>query len=70
MDDWLAQKFEENRPHLRAVAHRMLGSLGDRTMALTVTSGSAVSPTWPHRRHLEDESASQTGCGAASHRVS
>jgi RNA polymerase sigma-70 factor (ECF subfamily) len=27
MDDWLAQKFEENRPHLRAVAYRMLGSL-------------------------------------------
>ena len=29
MDDWLAQKFEENRPHLRAVAYRMLGSLGE-----------------------------------------
>jgi RNA polymerase sigma-70 factor, ECF subfamily len=27
--DWLAQKFEENRPHLRAVAYRMLGSLGE-----------------------------------------
>src|SRR5215472_9130611 len=25
--DWLAQKFEENRPQLRAVAYRMLGSL-------------------------------------------
>lgn len=24
--DWLAQKFEENRAHLRAVAYRMLGS--------------------------------------------
>jgi RNA polymerase sigma factor (sigma-70 family) len=29
MDEWLAQKFEENRPHLRAVAYRMLGSLGE-----------------------------------------
>ena len=31
MDDrnWLAQKFEENRPHLRAVAYRMLGSLSE-----------------------------------------
>lgn len=29
MDDWLAQQFEENRPHLRAVAYRMLGSLGE-----------------------------------------
>lgn len=27
--DWLAQRFEENRPHLRAVAYRILGSLGD-----------------------------------------
>jgi RNA polymerase sigma factor (sigma-70 family) len=27
--DWLAHRFEENRPHLRAVAYRMLGSLGD-----------------------------------------
>src|SRR5579871_3726890 len=24
--DWLAEKFEENRPHLRAVAYRILGS--------------------------------------------
>ena len=29
MTVWLAQKFEENRPHLRAVAYRMLGSLGE-----------------------------------------
>jgi RNA polymerase sigma factor (sigma-70 family) len=27
--DWLAQRFEENRQHLRAVAYRMLGSLGE-----------------------------------------
>ena len=27
--DWLAERFEENRPHLRAVAYRMLGSLSD-----------------------------------------
>src|SRR2546423_2541846 len=24
--DWLAERFEENRPHLRTVAYRMLGS--------------------------------------------
>ncbi len=29
MEEWLARKFEENRPHLRAVAYRMLGSLGE-----------------------------------------
>ncbi|HEX5438834.1 MAG TPA: sigma-70 family RNA polymerase sigma factor [Gemmatimonadaceae bacterium] len=27
--DWLAERFEENRAHLRAVAYRMLGSLSD-----------------------------------------
>jgi RNA polymerase sigma-70 factor (ECF subfamily) len=29
MDDWLAEQFEENRAHLRAVSYRMLGSLGE-----------------------------------------
>ena len=28
-DDWLADRFEEHRSHLRAVAYRMLGSLSD-----------------------------------------
>ena len=28
-DDWLAQRFEEHRPHLRAAAHRMLGSVSE-----------------------------------------
>jgi RNA polymerase sigma-70 factor (ECF subfamily) len=27
--DWLAERFTEHRPHLRAVAYRMLGSLSD-----------------------------------------
>jgi RNA polymerase sigma factor (sigma-70 family) len=27
--EWLAQQFEVQRPHLRAVAYRMLGSLGE-----------------------------------------
>src|SRR5947209_9037187 len=27
--EWLAEKFEENRGHLRAVAYRMLGSLSE-----------------------------------------
>jgi RNA polymerase sigma factor (sigma-70 family) len=26
---WLAERFEENRPHMRAVAYRMLGSLSE-----------------------------------------
>ena len=28
-DDWLADRFEEHRPHLRTVAYRMLGSAND-----------------------------------------
>lgn len=27
--EWLADKFEKNRGHLRAVAYRMLGSLNE-----------------------------------------
>src|SRR5436189_383379 len=27
--DWLAERFEEQRTHLRAVAYRMLGSLSE-----------------------------------------
>ncbi len=33
-DDWLAARFEEHRPHLRAVAYRMLGSLSEAEDAL------------------------------------
>jgi RNA polymerase sigma factor (sigma-70 family) len=33
-DDWLAQRFQENRTHLRAVAYRMLGSISEAEDAL------------------------------------
>ena len=36
--NWLVQRFEENRHHLRAVAYRMLGSLGE--------ADDAVQETW------------------------
>jgi RNA polymerase sigma factor (sigma-70 family) len=32
--DWLAERFEEHRPHLRSVAYRMLGSLSEADDAL------------------------------------
>jgi len=32
--DWLAEKFEEQRPHLRRVAYRMLGSLDESEDAI------------------------------------
>src|SRR5437588_379114 len=28
-NDWMAERFEEHRSHLRAVAYRMLGSLSE-----------------------------------------
>ena len=36
--DWLAERFQENRNHLRAVAYRMLGSLAE--------ADDAVQETW------------------------
>ncbi|HWD45479.1 MAG TPA: sigma factor, partial [Actinomycetota bacterium] len=32
--DWLAERFEAHRPHLRAVAYRMLGSAAEADDAL------------------------------------
>jgi RNA polymerase sigma factor (sigma-70 family) len=36
-EEWLAQRFEEHRTHLRAVAYRMLGSLSEADDALQET---------------------------------
>ena len=38
--DWLAKRFEAERPHLRAVAYRMLGSLAE--------ADDAVQESWLH----------------------
>jgi DNA-directed RNA polymerase specialized sigma24 family protein len=43
MADWLTQKFEENRPHLRAAAYRMLGSLGEADDAVQEASTATLS---------------------------
>jgi RNA polymerase sigma-70 factor (ECF subfamily) len=37
-DEWLAERFEEHRPHLRTVAYRMLGSVSE--------SDDAVQEAW------------------------
>ena len=46
MTEWLAQRFEENRPHLRGVAYRMLGSLPD--------ADDAVQEAWLRLSRTED----------------
>jgi RNA polymerase sigma-70 factor (ECF subfamily) len=45
--DWLAEQFERHRPHLRAVAYRMLGSVGE--------SDDAVQETWLRIRGQDPE---------------
>src|SRR5437016_2700916 len=45
--DWHAQKFEEARPHLRAVAYRMLGS--------TVEADDAVQEAWIRFARVDTE---------------
>ena len=42
--DCLAEQFEANRPHLRAVAYRMLGSLSERTMPCRNPGSASIAP--------------------------
>jgi DNA-directed RNA polymerase specialized sigma24 family protein len=51
---WLADRFEEHRPHLRAVAYRMLGSLAE--------ADDAVQDTW---LRLSRAGALRSGTSAA-----
>ena len=51
--DWLAQQFEQHRPHLRTVAYRMLGSVSD--------SEDAVQEAWFRLSRTEDAAIENLG---------
>ena len=51
--DWLAQRFEEHRAHLKAVAYRMLGSLAE--------SDEAVQAAWLRLSRSGDEGVENLG---------
>ena len=54
--DWLTERFQAHRPHLRAVAYRMLGSLTEADDAVQGTwlrlSRSRTDTSEVHRRYL------------------
>jgi len=51
--DWLAEQFEAQRPHLRAVAYRMLGSLAE--------AEDAVQESWLHLSRSDISTVSNLG---------
>ena len=51
--DWLAERFEENRPHLRAVAYRMLGSVSE--------ADDAVQEAWLRLNRSDTDGVSNLG---------
>src|SRR5919199_271776 len=52
-DDWLTEEFERHRPHLRAVAYRMLGSLSE--------ADDAVQEAWLRLRRSEPAAVDNLG---------
>jgi RNA polymerase sigma factor (sigma-70 family) len=51
--EWLAQQFEAERPHLRAVAYRMLGSLSE--------AEDAVQESWLHLNRSDTSDVANLG---------
>jgi len=53
VNDWLAERFEEQRTHLRAVAYRILGSLTE--------ADDAVQDTWVRVSRAETSEVENLG---------
>jgi RNA polymerase sigma-70 factor (ECF subfamily) len=53
--EWLAERFEENRGHLRGVAYHMLGSLNE--------ADDAVQESWFRLQRSDAESIENLGHG-------
>jgi DNA-directed RNA polymerase specialized sigma24 family protein len=51
--DWLAERFQEHRPRLRAVADRMLGSLSE--------ADDAVQEAWLRLRRTDTSAVENLG---------
>ena len=51
--DWLAEQFEQERPHLRAVAYRLLGSLAE--------ADDAVQECWLHVSRSDSRAVTNLG---------
>src|SRR6478736_1126654 len=51
--DWLAERFEANRPHLRAVAYRLLGSASE--------ADDAVQEAWLHLSRADTSGVTNLG---------
>src|SRR5712691_9083463 len=51
--EWLAEQFEANRSHLRAVAYRMLGSLSE--------ADDAVQASWLHLSRADTSGVDNLG---------
>ena len=51
--DWLAERFEEHRTHLRAVAYRMLGSLSE--------ADDAIQETWLRLNRIDADEVENLG---------